>query len=92
MNTPIQGTAADIVKMAMARLLPVLAQYPWILPVLTVHDSLVFYLPEDKVAEAGRLVKGLMEKQPFPEFDVPLVAEVAAGVNYGELVDMEVEA
>ncbi len=92
MNTPIQGTAADIVKMAMARLLPVLAQYPWILPVLTVHDSLVFYLPEDKVAEAGRLIKGLMEKQPFPEFDVPLVAEVAAGVNYGELVDMEVEA
>ena len=44
------------------------------------------------MAEAGRLIKGLMEKQPFPEFDVPLVAEVAAGVNYGELVDMEVEA
>ena len=92
MNTPIQGTAADIVKMAMARLLPVLAQYPWILPVLTVHDSLVFYLPEDKVEEAGYLIKGLMEKQPFPEFDVPLVAEAAAGRNYGELADLEVEA
>ena len=58
---------------------------------LTVHDSLVFYVPEGKVLEAGRLIKALMEKQPFPEFDVPLVAEAAAGVNYGDLADMEVE-
>lgn len=91
MNTPIQGTAADIVKLAMARIVEALPEYPWILPVLTVHDSLVFYVPEGKVTEAGRLIKGLMEKQPFPEFDVPLVAEAAAGVNYGDLADMEVE-
>lgn len=91
MNTPIQGTAADIVKLAMARIVEVLPEYPWILPVLTVHDSLVFYVPEGKVLEAGRLMKALMEKQPFPEFDVPLVAEAAAGVNYGDLADMEVE-
>lgn len=91
MNTPIQGTAADIVKLAMARIVAELPDYPWIQPVLTVHDSLVFYVPEDRVMEAGRLIKGFMEKQPFPEFDVPLVAEVAAGKNYGELVDMEVE-
>lgn len=91
MNTPIQGTAADIVKMAMARLVLVLPDYPWIQPVLTVHDSLVFYVPADKVMEAGRLIKGLMEKQPFPEFDVPLVAELGAGANYGDLEDLEVE-
>lgn len=91
MNTPIQGTAADIVKMAMARLVLVLPDYPWIQPVLTVHDSLVFYVPADKVMEAGQLIKGLMEKQPFPEFDVPLVAELGAGVNYGDLEDLEVE-
>lgn len=91
MNTPIQGTAADIVKLAMARLVAELPEYPWIRPVLTVHDSLVFYVPEDRVMEAGRLVKRLMERQPFPEFDVPLVAEVAAGRNYGELEDLEVE-
>ena len=53
--------------------------------VLTVHDSLVFYVAEEKVQEAGVLIKGLMERQPFPEFDVPLVAEVATGPNYGEL-------
>ena len=52
---------------------------------LTVHDSLVFYVPEKRVEEAGQLIKGLMERQPFAEFDVPLVAEVAAGVNYGEM-------
>ena len=92
MNTPIQGTAADIIKLAMGRIIAELPEYPWILPVLTVHDSLVFYLPEDKAAEAGRLIKGLMEKQPFLEFDVPLVAEAAAGRNYGELADLEVEA
>lgn len=91
MNTPIQGTAADIVKMAMARLVLVLPDYPWIQPVLTVHDSLVFYVPADKVMAAGRLIKGLMEKQPFPEFDVPLVAELGAGANYGDLEDLEVE-
>ena len=85
MNTPIQGTAADIIKLAMGRIVAVLPEYPWIQPVLTVHDSLVFYVPEGKVEEAGRLIKGLMEKQPFAEFDVPLVAEVAAGVNYGEM-------
>lgn len=91
MNTPIQGTAADIVKLAMARIVVEPPDYSWIRPVLTVHDSLVFYVPEDRVMEAGRLIKGLMEKQPFPEFDVPLVADIAAGKNYGELVDMEVE-
>ena len=85
MNTPIQGTAADIIKLAMGRIVAVLPEYPWIEPVLTVHDSLVFYVPEDRVEEAGRPIKGLMEVQPFPEFDVPLVAEVAAGVNYGEM-------
>ena len=85
MNTPIQGTAADILKMAMARLVVELPEYPWIVPVLTVHDSLVFYVAEEKVQEAGVLIKGLMERQPFPEFDVPLVAEVATGTNYGEL-------
>ena len=68
MNTPIQGTAADIIKLAMGQIVAVLPEYPWIQPVLTVHDSLVFYVPEEKVEEAGRLIKCLMEKQPFAEF------------------------
>lgn len=89
MNTPIQGTAADIVKLAMVRILAVLPDCPWIQPVLTVHDSLVFYVPEDKVKEAGCLIKKLMEQKPFPEFDVPLVAEVGVGINYGELEEWE---
>lgn len=89
MNTPIQGTAADIVKLAMARIVAVLPEYPWICPVLTVHDSLVFYVPEDRAVEAGRLIKELMEKQPFPEFDVPLVAEAGMGTDYGDLEDMD---
>ena len=64
MNTPIQGTAADIIKLAMGRIVAVLREYPWLRPVLTVHDSLVFYLPEDRVAEAGRLIKEGDAKRP----------------------------
>lgn len=90
MNTPIQGTAAEIVKLAMTRLVALLPQYPWLQPILTVHDSLVFYLPAERADEAARLVKACMEAPPFPEFDLPLVAEVGIGTNYGDLEDWEV--
>ena len=66
MNTPIQGTAADILKMAMARLVVELPEYPWIVPVLTVHDSLVFYVAEEKVQEAGVLIKGTHRAPAIP--------------------------
>ncbi len=55
-------------------------------PVLTVHDELVFEVPDDKVEEAAALIRSCMEAQPFPEFDVPIVAEAAFGPSFGELV------
>ncbi len=89
MNTPIQGTAADILKLALARLVVKLPEYPWLRPLLQIHDELVFELPADKVQEAAALIRSCMEAQPFPEFDVPIVAEAAFGPSFGELAEME---
>lgn len=90
MNTPIQGTAADILKLALGRLIVELPDYPWLRPLLQIHDELVFELPTGKVEEAAALIRSCMEAQPFSEFDVPIVAEGACGPSFGELAEMEV--
>lgn len=89
MNTPIQGTAADILKLALVRLVVKLPEAPWLRPLLQIHDELVFELPADKVEEAAALIRDCMEARPFPEFDVPIVAEAAAGPSFGDLAEME---
>lgn len=50
---------------------------PWLRPLLQIHDELVFELPVNKVAEAVPFIRSCMEARPFPEFDVPIVAEAA---------------
>ena len=89
MNTPIQGTAADILKLALARLVAGLPSRPWLRPLLQIHDELVFEVPEDMVADAVAFIKGCMEAQPFPDFDVPILAEAACGATFGDMVEME---
>jgi DNA polymerase-1 len=80
-NTPIQGTAADLLKLAMIRLAePVV---PGARMVLTVHDELVFEVPEGAVAEAVERVKLAMET--VHELDVPLDVDVGSGVNWGDV-------
>ena len=89
LNTPIQGTAADILKLACGRIISGLPERLWLKPLLQIHDELVFELPEDKVYEAVAFIKKCMETQPFPEFDVPIVAEASIGRNFGEMKEME---
>jgi DNA polymerase-1 len=89
LNTPIQGTAADILKLACGRIISGLPERLWLKPLLQIHDELVFELPEDKVDEAVAFIKKCMETQPFPEFDVPIVAEASIGRNFGEMKEME---
>ena len=89
MNTPIQGTAADILKLALARLIVGLRERPWLRPLLQIHDELVFEFPADKVEEAAAFIRSCMEAQPFPEFDVPIIAEGAFGPSFGSLAEME---
>jgi DNA polymerase-1 len=85
LNHPIQGTAADILKLAMVRLLPGLAERPFIHPVLTVHDEIVFEVASDQLATAIPWLKATLEAPPFPGFTVPLIAAVATGPSYGTL-------
>jgi DNA polymerase-1 len=85
LNTPIQGTAADILKLAMAKIIEGLSVRPWLMPLLQIHDELVFKVPEDKVAESVEFIKLCMEQQPFPECDVPIVAEASIGRSFGNM-------
>lgn len=89
LNTPIQGTAADILKLAVSRILEGLPSRPWLKPILQIHDELTFIIPEDKLDEAVSFVKSCMEVQPFPEFDLPLVAEASAGHTFGTMEELE---
>ncbi len=52
LNTPIQGTAADILKLSMGRIIVGLQDRLWLLPLLQVHDELVFEVPTERVDEA----------------------------------------
>lgn len=88
LNTPIQGTAADILKLAAGRILTGLPSRPWLRPVLQIHDELVFIVPNEKINESISFIKQCMEQQPFPEFDIPLIAEAAAGSDFGHLQDI----
>ena len=79
-NTPIQGTAADLLKMAMVRLAePVV---PGARMVLTVHDELAFEVPEALVDEAKARIKHAMET--VHPFDVPLLVDVGDGRTWAD--------
>jgi DNA polymerase-1 len=80
-NTPIQGTAADILKLAMVKLGREEVA-PGAKMVLTVHDELVFEVPEAHVARAKERIRE--EMQHAIELAVPLVVDVGDGANWNE--------
>ncbi len=86
-NAPIQGTSADIIKRAMVRMLPALADagLPNVKMLLQVHDELVFELPEADVAAATPIIRRVMEDAaaPLVMLDVPLGVEIGTGINWG---------
>jgi DNA polymerase-1 len=88
LNTPIQGTAADLLKLAMGRILEGLPERPWLRPLLQIHDEVVFELPEDKASEAAAFIKECMEARPFPECGIPIIAEASIGTRFGEMGEM----
>lgn len=89
LNTPIQGTAADILKLALGRIIKGLVKYPYIKPILQIHDEIMFEVPIEKVQEAAAFIKNSMESVPFEGFDIPIIAEGAMGSIFGELKEME---
>ncbi len=84
-NAPMQGTAADLIKMAMVAVQDWLtAQNMRTLMVMQVHDELVFDVPEDEVAVLVAALPGLMCE--VARLDVPLIAEVSTGPSWGQAV------
>src|SRR2546421_1708246 len=73
-NPPIQGVAADIVKLAMCRLAPRLAPFDARL-LLQVHDELVLEVAAEQVEAVREVVVRSMEEPPMDGFSVPLVVE-----------------
>ncbi|MET4133163.1 DNA polymerase-1 [Porphyrobacter sp. MBR-155] len=85
-NAPIQGTSADIIKRAMARMLPALgdAGLHDVRMLLQVHDELVFELPEDRVEAATPIIRRVMAEAALPavELTVPLGVDIGTGRSW----------
>jgi DNA polymerase-1 len=83
-NMPIQGTASDIVKIAMIKVFNKLQENRMQTKmIMQVHDELLFEGPESEVSDAMDLIKTEMENAV--RLDVPLVVEIGAGDNWMEI-------
>jgi len=82
-NTPIQGTAADLIKLAMIHVdRQIKATNNPALMLMQVHDELVLEVPESHLEQTTELVKSGMEGAL--ELDVPLVVDAHSGSNWAE--------
>jgi DNA polymerase-1 len=80
-NAPIQGTAADLVKIAMVRMAKALAEGGFkARMLLQVHDELLFEAPEDELARLEALTREVMESAMA--LDVPLKVDIKTGADW----------
>ncbi|MDK2821413.1 MAG: polymerase [Clostridia bacterium] len=90
MNTPIQGTAADIIKIAMVKIFRLLQEnFPSTKMLLQVHDELIFDVPEEDLPDVAALVKDTMENTL--KLQVPLKVDLKYGPNWYDLEPYEVK-
>jgi len=85
-NMPIQGSAADIIKVAMISLHKRINNDPDIKMIIQVHDELVFEIKKDKLEKAKRIIIEEMEKSIPEKYRniVPLIVDVGVGQNWYE--------
>ena len=85
-NAPVQGSAADIIKIAMARIHQVYKRTS-VNMIMQVHDELIFEISQScSIQQIAIDIKQIMEIPPaIPEFKIPLVVDVEYGPSYGEL-------
>lgn len=87
-NTPIQGTAADIIKLAMVKVAQCLQPKPELGKLLLqVHDELIFEVPKTHWPELMTLVKKEMEEAV--QLSVPLVVDFKIGTNWGDMTPVD---
>ncbi len=83
-NAPIQGTAADIMKIAMLRVPPALVEHNLQARILLqVHDELVLECPQAELVQTAALVQSVMESA-YP-LDAPLKTEARSGLSWGQM-------
>ena len=83
-NAPIQGTAADIMKLAMLRVPQALEEAGLAARmILQVHDEIVLECPQEETPRTAQVVQDAME-EVYP-LDVPLLTEARWGVNWGQM-------
>jgi len=82
-NTPLQGTAADLIKMAMIKVYSLIEDNNDIKMLLQVHDELVFEVKEELVKNLALKIKDIMEN--IIKLKVPIDVHIGIGDNWGEL-------
>ncbi len=95
-NAPIQGTEADLVKIAMVCVYDLIIKRGWkseVKLLMQVHDELVYEVKESLVPivaeEVRRVMESIMTKQQT--FDVPIVSSANAGDNWGEMEEVKID-
>jgi DNA polymerase-1 len=84
LNTPLQGTAADLIKLAMIKIQRELeSRHLRSRMILQVHDELLFEAPEDELMQLGEIVRPAME-EVYP-LRVPLVVDIKSGSNWRDM-------
>lgn len=82
-NTPLQGTAADMIKMAMVHIAKRIQQENLTAKmILQIHDELIFELPDEEILLLKPIVQQAMEE--VVKLDVPLIIDIAIGKNWKE--------
>jgi DNA polymerase-1 len=81
-NHPMQGSAADLIKMAMVEIAEKLGNNCHML--LQIHDSLLLECPTGKAKETSKIAKQVMENI-YPKLPVKLKVDISTGKNWGEL-------
>ncbi|MFN0065422.1 MAG: DNA polymerase I [Chlamydiales bacterium] len=82
-NTPLQGSAADMIKLAMLDIAAILCEKKMAtMMILQVHDELIFETPESEITELKKIVKNCLEG--VFSLKVPLVVDIHVGKNWGE--------
>lgn len=93
-NAPVQGTAADLIRLALVNVFNELKQNNLndkVFPIMQIHDELVFEVKDDVLDEAIKLIKQVMEKPIPKDFigqlkTVPIITECHYGKNWGDVV------
>lgn len=94
MNTPLQGTSADMIKVAMIRVSQMLVNKNEfsegdVKMLVQVHDELLFEVKEKKITEAAEKIKDIMEN--VLKLKVPVVVDVSVGDNWGKLEQLKIK-